>query len=85
MHENQLSVKISKECDSLCSTFQSKNPAIRIHQGRVRCDGPSQRLHWHIHINDNDTVLWGCFPDTYVLIGFHGNMCKCDELWTNPN
>lgn len=61
-------------------TFQSKNSGIGVHKCGVCSNWPPQRLIWHIHINNYHTILRRRLADTYIFIGFHGNICKRDEL-----
>lgn len=67
------------------STFQCKNSGVRIHQSRVRCDWPPQWLIWHAHVNYYNTVLWWRLPYTDILIRFHCDMSKRNELWIYAN
>lgn len=66
-------------------TFQSKNSRIRIHESRIGSNRPPQRLRWHAHINNHNTVLWCSLPNTYILLWFHGNIRKGNELCIDPN
>jgi hypothetical protein len=61
-------------------TFQSKNSGIGIHKSRIGSNRPPQRLIWHAHINNNNTILWRCFTNTYILVRFHSHMSESDEL-----
>ena len=66
-------------------TFKCKNPAVGIHQSRVCCDRPPQRLHRHVHINDNHAILGRGLPNAYVLVRFHRDMRKRNELRIDPD
>lgn len=61
-------------------TFESENSGIGVHESRISSDWASQRLHWHVHINHNNTVLRSSFPDANVLIRFHRHVSERDEL-----
>lgn len=61
-------------------TFQSKDPRIGIHESRISSNGPSQRLHRHVHINNNHTILRRSLPNAYILIRLHRHMRKSNEL-----
>ena len=41
-------------------------------------------MYSHTHINNNNAILRRCFPNTYILIGFHSKMSERDELWIDP-
>lgn len=66
-------------------TFKSENSGIRVHKSRISSDRSSQRLHWHIHINHNNTVRRSSFPNTYKLIRFHRHVSEGDELRIDSN
>jgi len=66
------------------STFESENSRIRIHQGGIGRDGPSQRLRRHAHIYNNHTVLRRRFSDADVLLWFHRHVGEIYELWIDP-
>ena len=61
-------------------TFQSEDPRIRIHKSRICSNRPPQRLHRHVHINDNHAVLRSRFSNAYILIRLHRHVREIDEL-----
>lgn len=69
----------------LADTLESKNPAVGIHQSRVSSDWPPQRLHGHVHIDNNHAILRRGLPDANILIRFHRNVRKRDELRIDPD
>ena len=61
-------------------TFQSKDPVVRVHQGRISSDRAAKRLHRHAHVHNDHTVLRSCLTDANILLWLHRNVCECDEL-----
>ncbi|RRT37969.1 hypothetical protein B296_00050242 [Ensete ventricosum] len=50
-----------------------------------KSDRPPQRLHRHVHVNDNDAILWRGLPDAYIFVRFHRDMRERDELRIDPD
>jgi len=69
----------------MIGTFESKDPAVGIHQSRVSSNWPPQWLHRHAHIDYNNTVLRRCLSHTNILIRFHRHMSKSYKLLVDPN
>jgi len=60
--------------------FEREDSGVWVHERRVGGDGPSERLHGHGHVDDDDAVLRGGLADADVLLRLHGDMGEGDEL-----
>jgi len=65
---DEITYKILHSTQNTKSTFQSKDSRIRIHKSGICSNRPPQRLIWHAHINNNNTILWRRFSNTYILV-----------------
>lgn len=67
-------------CCSRYLGFEGEDPGVGVHEGGVGGDGPSERLHGHGHVDDDDAVLRGGLADADVLLRLHGDVGEGDEL-----
>lgn len=65
-------------------TFKCQNSTVWIHKSGICSNRTPQRLRWHAHINNYDTVLRCRLSNTNILIRFHSHVCESNELLIDP-